>query len=115
MAWTRFAVPVAVMLLLTAPAARARQNPEPPPSGIVVHLFGPGSVTSNILPTVPGASALGASALGASAPGASTPGAAAPGYVELSAGEVLHQMFVTGDPDEPATAKLPKGRPGEQD
>jgi len=110
MAWSKFAVPVVAMSLMAAPAAQARQNPEPPPSGIVVHLFGPGSVTSNILPSAESVLA----PPGAGEPAAS-PAGAAPAYVEPTAGEVLHQMFVTGDPNKPATAKLPKGRPGEQD
>ena len=87
-------------LTLLATPAVARQMPEPPPSGVVVHLFGPGSVASNILPS-----------LAPSAP--ATPGAA-PAVVEPSANDVLHQMFITGDPSEPASAKLPKGRPGEE-
>jgi len=85
---------VICLTLLAGPAA-ARQDPEPPPSGIVVHLFGPGSVTSNILP-------------------APAPGASAPAYVEPSGSDILHQMFVTGDPNQPVSAKLPRGRRGEQ-
>jgi hypothetical protein len=87
------------LTLLAAQTAQARQMPEPPPSGIVVHLFGPGPVASNILPMA--------------APKPAAPGAT-PAYIEPSAGDILHQMFITGDPNEPASAKLPKGRPGEQ-
>jgi hypothetical protein len=77
--------------LLAARPALARQDPTPPPSGIVIHLFGQGSVMSNVLPDV-------------SAPGAPPRPATAPqssGYVEPTMGDVLHQMFVTGDPNDP--------------
>jgi len=73
-----------------AGAAQARLQPQPPPSGIVVHLFGPSSVLQSVAPAL------------ASAPGGAPQ--AAPGW-----GNVLHQMFVTGDPDapnRPATGKM---------
>jgi hypothetical protein len=73
-------------------AALARQNQSPPPSGIVVHLFGQDSVMSNVLPTAPTGGRPQAAG-GVSAP--------QPAYVEPTTGEVLHQMFVTGDPNDP--------------
>lgn len=115
---------LAVFLVLGAgPALASGRNPQLPSSGIVVHLFGPEGVWSNALPTVSppanstgpaaGAPAAGAPAAGAPAgaaaaddtvagspapPGAATPTAPA-AYPEPSLGTVLHQMFITGDPD----------------
>lgn len=90
-------------------AGEARPLPTPPPSGIVVHLFGPNSVTSNILPAG-NAAASPAGADGAPAGGSmATPGG---GYAEPSAGQIFHQMFVTGDPNENPQDKLTTGRPG---
>ncbi len=82
-----------------ATAAQARLQPTPPPSGIVVHLFGPDSVLQGVAPAL------------ASAPGSTHPGAAPGGATpaEPSWGYVLHQMFVTGDPDssnQPAPGKI---------
>jgi len=76
------------LTLLAAPAF-ARQDPTPPPSGIVVHLFGPSGVANKILP-------------------AGTGTGAAP-----STGAILHQMFVTGDPDAVPGQSRPKGRQGQ--
>jgi hypothetical protein len=94
----------AILASLWALPALARPDPIPPPSGIVVHLFGPGSVTSNILPTgnAPNAQA------------GSTPNAqgGSTHYVEPSTHDILHQMFVTGDPDQKPGANIPKGRAG---
>jgi hypothetical protein len=91
--------------------AWARQNPTPPPSGIVVHLFGQDSVMSNILPTGPArpagpgevAAAPGEVIYQGSGPQAGRVSGQAmeSGYVEPSMGDVLHQMFVTGDPNDP--------------
>jgi len=101
--------------------ATARQDPTPPPSGIVVHLFGQDSVMSNVLPTAPAGAQIAAPAgaqiaapegaqITAPAGAQGTTGqagtasggvAAEPAYVEPTTGEILHQMFVTGDPDDP--------------
>ncbi|OYV40669.1 MAG: hypothetical protein B7Z80_03915 [Rhodospirillales bacterium 20-64-7] len=83
--------------------AWARPQPAPKPSGIVVHLFGPDSVASNILPAAPPAGA-GAAAANAVA---ARPEAAAPAP---SGGEILHQLFVTGAPDRPSAPS--KGKAG---
>ncbi len=83
--------------------------PNPPPSGIVVHLFGPGSVTSNILPEASPSPAPAGSPPQAGAPAAQP---ASDGYVEPSLHDVLHQMFVTGDPDAKPGAALAPGRRG---
>ncbi len=102
-----------LMAALTAalpPTAKARLNPPPPPSGIVVHLFGEGSVMSNVLPTAPagGSAVQGAlagqqasSAVTASGPSRTGIAAPQPAYVEPSFGDVMHQLFVTGDPNDP--------------
>ena len=98
-------------------AAQARNDPSPPPSGIVVHLFGPGSITSAILPErsapapAPGGSAPAGSAPAGSPPAGSPPAAST--YVEPSAGDILHQMFITGDPNRKPGDALAKGRPAE--
>jgi hypothetical protein len=90
-------------------AAHARQPPNPPPSGIVIHLFGPNSITSNILPTAPAASAASTGPVKTTGAGASAP-AAAPAYVEPSTSDILHQMFVTGDPNLKPGQNFAKGR-----
>jgi len=71
-------------------AAEARPLPEPKPSGIVIHLFGPDPVTNQ----APGS-------------GAAKPSGTAP---EQSFGGILHQMFVTGDPNQKPGAAFAKGR-----
>ncbi len=88
-------------------AAQARQDPPPPPSGIVVHLFGPGSIASNIMPQ---------GTLVKAPAGPATPGAplANQGYVEPSVHDILRQMFVTGDPDAKPGAALATGRSTER-
>ncbi|MDE8348046.1 MAG: hypothetical protein POG74_00990 [Acidocella sp.] len=91
--------PLLAGILLTtgfAAAALAGPQPNPPPSGVVVHLFGADSVMSNVLPTS-AATALGATS--SASPG--TPAA------EPTLGDIAHQMFVVGDPEHP-----PKPAPG---
>ena len=99
----------AAMLCGIAGAANATRNPTPPPSGVVVHLFGPHSVMSNVMPDLPGAAA---------SPAAAQPGNAAAAPKQNAGGQiaaasqpaatddpslhdVLHQMFVVGDPNHP--------------
>ncbi len=79
---------LAALILTYATRAEAARNTPPPPSGKVIHLFGPGSVLGDIMPTAPGAASPGA------------PGAPAPAQngQEPTMGDVLHQMFITGDP-----------------
>lgn len=97
----------ALALGLAIPAF-ARQPPTPPPSGIVIHLFGPNSITSNILPTTPGSP--GPSGSGTAAGGSGT---AANGATDSpSWSSIAHQMFVTGDPAQEGANALPKGRAG---
>jgi hypothetical protein len=114
-----------VALVGLAGPALARQNPTPPPSGIVVHLFGPNSIASNILPTMPmpGPAASPAPATMPSGPGAAAnpaiaqsaaPAAADAGYQAPSLHDVLHQMFVTGDPDQKQGQDLAPGRTAER-
>ncbi|MDR3520102.1 MAG: hypothetical protein P4L54_00655 [Acidocella sp.] len=92
-------IPLLAGILMTTgfgAAALAGPQPNPPPSGVVVHLFGQDSVMSNVLPTT-AATALGATS--SAAPG--TPAA------EPTLGDIAHQMFVVGDPEHP-----PKPAPG---
>lgn len=89
-------LPIFVAALCGAGAAQARQPPNPPPSGQVVHLFGPGSLAGQFLPG------------GNAATPAGTGGGNA--YVEPSTGEILHQMFVTGDPGQKPGQAISPGR-----
>lgn len=91
---------VIVVFWVDAGAAAARPLPEPPPSGIVVHLFGPGSITSNIVPQT------------ATPSGARLQGAAQTAPAPTT-GAILHQMFVTGDPSLPPQAKRARGKTGD--
>lgn len=109
-----FSAPALTLLLLglaAAPAA-ARPDPSPPPSGEVLHLFGPNSITSHILPTSPAPAGAGN---GASTKAGTTPAAGTPdqGGNSMSLGQIAHQMFVTGDPAQEGAAAQPKGRNGE--
>lgn len=91
-------LPLAILAAaLPASAALARPTPTPPSSGVVIHLFGANSVSSNFLPSLGGG-------------GKTTP--ASTSTAALSLGGVLHQMFVTGDPSVPPTARLSKGKTG---
>jgi len=93
--------------------AQARQTPTPPPSGIVVHLFGPESIMSNVLPTGVGSGG-GTPASGAAGGGAASAGAGTLPYVEPSTHDILHEMFVTGDPDLKPGTNFAKGRTGNE-
>ncbi len=130
----RFGVLIlAVGWTLAGGAAGARNEPNPPPSGIVIHLFGPGSLTSSMVPgqatgplvthvPVPLANKpLGGAAneqpappsAGSIPPAAAVPSAAtgdAAGYSSPGFGPILHQMFVTGDPNAKPGAALATGR-----
>ena len=88
---------IVLSALCNAGAAQARQPPNPPASGQVVHLFGPGSVASQFLP----------SGNAAATPGGSGAGSA---YVEPSTAAILHQMFVTGDPGQKPGQAISQGR-----
>lgn len=118
MTFNRFILP-AVLFCCVASGAQASRNPTPPPSGIVVHLFGPDSIMSHVAPGLPGETAPAASGGGSAAvqrpagqsaggqvspaaPGAAAPGASqAANADEPTWGDVLHTMFVTGDPNDP--------------
>jgi hypothetical protein len=96
-------------LSLAAPAF-ARMEPTPPPSGIVVHLFGPNSVTSHIMPSAPGAApAAGSTTTDGKTTTAGEPAPAAPAP---SWGDIAHQMFVVGDPAQEGANALAKGKTG---
>lgn len=103
----------ALSLSLSAPAF-ARIEPTPPPSGIVVHLFGPDSVTSHIMPSTGGSSG-GDTAKGATTADGktSTPGEPAAAQAPApTVHDILHQMFVVGDPSQEGAAALSKGKTG---
>ncbi len=98
---------LAVLLLgLASVPATARPAPSPPPSGEVLHLFGPNSVTSNIMPAGPAAGADKGSGTQASS-AATNQGSG------MTLGQIAHEMFVTGNPAQEGAAILPKGRSGE--
>jgi hypothetical protein len=106
---------IPAILTLTAAPALAR-DPQPKPSGIVIHLFGQNSIMSNVLPTGPTpTTAAPAPGQPAAPPGASASASSAPqpAYVEPTAGEILHQMFITGDGTQakPASGRV-ADRPG---
>jgi hypothetical protein len=88
--------PLLAGLLLTAGftgTALAGPQPNPPPSGVVVHLFGQNSVMSNVLPTSA------ATALGV--PAGTTTSSSGEPAAEPTLGDIAHQMFVVGDPEHP--------------
>jgi hypothetical protein len=96
---TRF-MTAAALFLAAAGIAHAARNPTPPPSGIVVHLFGPNSIMSNVAPDLPGETAkppAPSQTAGSSASSANS--------VETSDDPswhaILHQMFIVGDPEHP--------------
>jgi hypothetical protein len=120
----------ALALLLAgfaAGPAYARITPTPPPSGIVIHLWGPPSVSSTTPPaaqaTMPEGNARSSPlnhetdtavpAIGLP-PASTTANATAPENPanDPSWGDIAHQMFVTGDPAQEGRAALPKGRAG---
>lgn len=108
-------LPTALATLLAATPALARNELKPQPSNIVVHLFGPDSVTSHILPTgpahpAPAGNSPTAPGQPAAAGTASQPASDAP---TMTWGEIAHNMFVTGDPSTQGAAVLPKGRSSE--
>ena len=82
----------ALAFLTLSRAAEARPMPEPKPSGIVIHLFGPDSATT--APTTSG--------------GTGTKPAHAAS--DQNVGAILHQMFVTGDPNQKPGEAFAKGR-----
>jgi hypothetical protein len=78
----------ALAFLTLSRAAEARPTPEPKPSGIVIHLFGPtDSTTTGGTGTKPANAAS-----------------------NQNVGAILHQMFVTGDPNQKPGAAFAKGR-----
>jgi hypothetical protein len=108
------AIIAAIASLAFAVPALAR-DPQPPPSGIVIHLFGQNSIMSNVMPTGSSAPAPAgqtftnhASTSGGTTETAATTTQSAPAYVEPTAGQILHQMFITGDgnPAKPAAGRV---------
>jgi len=100
---------VAVLVLGAGPALASGRNPQLPASGIVIHLFGPeAGVPERVAPAPAAGAAASVSSSGmpvaagqaASAPAASHAAAAAQSdYPEPQWGPLLHEMFVTGDPN----------------
>jgi hypothetical protein len=116
---TRILAAPALALGLGLAPAYARQPPPAPPSGIVIHLFGPNSVTSHFLSPEPAAAPAGTTAAGAPAGSASASTTDVAGSAPAAStesgptwGEVAHQMFVTGNPAQEGPAALPKGKAG---
>jgi hypothetical protein len=116
---TRIIAAPALALGLGLTPAYARQPPPAPPSGIVIHLFGPNSVSSHFLSTGPAAAPSGSTAAGAPAGGASPSATNGSGSTAASTessptwGDVVHTMFVTGNPAQEGPAALPKGKAGQ--
>ncbi len=111
----------AALLLASAGIAHATRNPTPPPSGIVVHLFGPHGVMTPILPGddtrhgTPGQNGGQAPAAGSATDSTAAATDSANSLQtsdDPSLHDILHQMFVTGDPNDPN--KPATGRPGER-
>ncbi|MCB5943396.1 hypothetical protein [Acidocella sp. KAb 2-4] len=100
---TRLSAALFAALLLPAGTALARESMTPPSSGITVHLFGPNSVLNNVIPGGDGGNG------GATASTPENGASAAPDN-----GSLLHEMFVTGDPSVPSSARLSKGKTGGQ-
>ena len=127
----RLALALLAATALPAGAALARNDSSPPPSGEVIHLFGPNSVFNspefnNIIPNTK-SSAAAPAASGTTAPAnapagnlagnpastqASTQASTSASASDGSLGSVLHEMFVTGDPNVPASERLSKVRTG---
>jgi hypothetical protein len=110
---TRFTA-VAALLLASAGIAHASRNPTPPPSGIVVHLFGPHGVMTPILPDDDTSHTTAGQNTAHGATGGASTGSANSLQTsdDPSLHDILHQMFVTGDPNDPN--KPASGRPGER-
>jgi len=104
----------AVLVLASAGIAHATRNPNPPPSGIVVHLFGPNGILSDVTPHLPGETpSPSAHAQTGATPPSGTDGANSIATSDdPSWGSILHQMFVVGDPNHPNQPA--SGRPGER-
>ena len=108
---------VAAMLLASAGIAHATRNPTPPPSGIVVHLFGPHGIMTPILPdddtnhSAPGQNGAQGAPAGSTASATDSTNSLQTSD-DPSLHDILHQMFVTGDPNDPN--KPASGRPGER-
>jgi len=99
----------AFLVLGAGPALASGRNAQLPSSGIVIHLFGPNAgIPEQATPALakPAAPAVPAPVHSVPAPGASVSAVPAPAsavtpsdYPEPQLGTILHQMFITGDPD----------------
>jgi hypothetical protein len=102
----KFNLLLAAVLVAAAPVALgAPRNAPPPPSGMVIHLFGPDA--GRLEPAAPAGPGEPPPPAAPAAPGATPPGAAptgaapaaSPAYPQPTLGAALRQLFVTGDPD----------------
>jgi hypothetical protein len=110
---TRYCLKISILAMVLAvqtQTALASRNPQPPPSGVVVHLFGPDSVLGNMAPAAPAGPVSGVAR--AVPTGAAQPpgGGAAAHPGDPSMHDILRQMFVTGNPDQKPGAMLATGR-----
>lgn len=84
------------LISLAAFPALAEKNPQPKPSGIVIHVFGPQMLTISAAQDKSGTAST------SQAPGASPE--------SISLGQAMHEMFVTGDPAQDGKPHFPRGR-----
>lgn len=92
------AIVVACLASLIALPALAR-DPQPKPSNITIHLFGPDLITQT--------NASGTSSTGQNADGSGTGNASSEPQPEPTLHQVLHEMFVTGDPEQDKKPHFP--------
>ncbi len=92
---------------LSAPIAAAHVDPPGKDSGIVIHLFG--APAPDPAPVPPAAPAAGGSGTQATTAQASGPAQPRP-WINPTGGDILREMFITGDPNQKPGANLPKGR-----
>lgn len=99
---------LACLASLIALPAMADRNPQPKPSGITIHLFGPNLITTSNPSS--DSSASGEAASGQGAGQSATINGTSAAQPEPTMSEVLHEMFVTGDPADKGKAQFPRGK-----
>ena len=93
---------LACLASLIALPAMAGRDPVLKPSGIVIHLFGPNFMTDSNSPSGTAPSQPASGGLSSANPAANQP--------EPTMSQVLHQLFVTGDPAQDSTPHFLHGR-----